>query len=196
LRRPLSIALASLVAAALVVPTAQAATRRYDFQDFQAGSPGQLAIHIAVLYKKRHGRYTPRQAIYESSVPISCNPPVGAEATAPSGSYIYGKPNYYNLIKLIKGSFTYTYSSELPDVDAPGSISATATGKVIKKKRKGKKLRVDGSASILFYDYPRDGYHNCTSGGPVPYSATPCRLSGSQPPPYIKPSLPVCYGGA
>ena len=33
MRRPLSIALALLFVAALVVPTAQGATRRYDFQD-------------------------------------------------------------------------------------------------------------------------------------------------------------------
>ena len=84
MRRPLSIALASLFGAALLAPTAQAATRGYAFQEFQGGYPGQLAIQIHVLYKnkKRHGPFTPRQATYESSVPISCNPPVGA-ATRP-----------------------------------------------------------------------------------------------------------------
>lgn len=190
--RALTIALASLVAAALAVPTAQAATRRYDFQ---GGSGGQLRIQVSLYYKneQRHGRYTPRQAIYDSSVPISCNPPVAASAEAPSGSYILGSPDY-NLIKLRKGSFTYSYSYEIPSSitgGAPGSTSATATGKVIKKKRKGsKKLRVDGSVSILDYNYPTFGWHNCTSGGPVPYSATPCRYPDS--PPYIKKSLPFC----
>src|SRR5262245_66293901 len=90
LKRPLSIALASLLVAALVAPTAQAATRRYDFQDFQPGAPGRLAIHVVVFYKnkQRHGPFTPRQVVYDSNAPISCNPPVGADATAPSGSYI------------------------------------------------------------------------------------------------------------
>jgi hypothetical protein len=193
MRRPLSIALASLFVAALVASPAQAATRTYAFQDFRAGSPGQLAIQIHVLYKnkKRHGPYTPRQATYESSVPVSCNPPVGA-ATAPSGSYIRGTPNY-NYMKLRKGSFTYSDLSQIPAGSTPGNISATLTGKVIKKKSKGsKQLRVDGSVSIL--DYNLLDQHNCTSGGQVPYSATPCRPYGTQPP-YIKPSLPVCYGG-
>jgi len=97
---------------------------------------------------------------------------------------------------LRKGSFTYSDSSQVPvSSGPPGSISATVTGEVIKKKRNGKKLRVDGSVSILDYNLPPLGYHDCTSGGPVPYSATPCRLFGSKPPSYIKPSLPVCFGG-
>jgi hypothetical protein len=194
MKRPLSIALASLLGTALLVPTGQAATRRYDFQDFHPpGSPGQLAIHIALFYKnkQRHGPYTPRQAIYESSVPVSCNPPVSG-ATASSGSYIRGTPDY-NFIKVRKGSFSYSDTSQIPAGSAPGNISATLTGKVIEKKRKEQKLRVDGSVSILDYDLL--GQRNCTSGGPIPYSATPCRPFGEQPPSYIKPSLPVCYGG-
>jgi hypothetical protein len=197
MRRPLSIALASLFVAALVASPAQAATRRYDFQDYQGGLPGPLEFHVAVLYKnkQRHGDYTPRQALYDSFVPVSCSPPAGG-ASAPSGSYIYGTANY-NYIKLKKGSFTYSYSSAFPNGSggAPGSISATATGEIKKKGNKNKQLRVDGSVSILDYNYPPLGYHDCTSGGAVPYSATPCRLYGSQPPPYIKPSVPVCFGG-
>lgn len=195
MRRALITGIASLFVAALVAPSAQADTRRYDFQDFQRGAPGQLAIHIVVFYKnkQRHGRYTPRQAIYDSVVPVSCNPPV-AGAQAPSGSYIYGTPDY-NFIKLRKGSFTYSYSSQFPTGGPPGRISASATGKVMKKNRKGQKLRVDGSVSIIDYNNPTLGYHNCTTGGPVPYSATPCHVYGAPPPPYVKPSLPACYGG-
>jgi hypothetical protein len=186
------LALVPLVGVAVAVPTAQADTRRYDFQ---GGSWGQLRIQVAVFYKnkQRHGRYTPRQAIYDSSVPISCNPPIPGHSEAPSGSYILGTPDY-NYIKLRKGTFTYSYSYEIPTSitgGAPGSASATATGKVIKKKRKGKKLRVEGSVSILDYDYPPFGFQDCTSGGPVPYSATPCRYPNN--PPYIKKSLPVCW---
>lgn len=188
MRRPLAIALASLFVPALVASPAQAATRRYDFQDL--GQQGQIRTQIAVFYrnKERHGSYTPRQAIYDSKVPVSCNPPV-AGAYAQSGSYIYGTPNY-NFIKLRKGSFTYSYSYEIPFTNfPPGSTSATATGKVIKKKAT-KPLRVDGSVSILDYNYPPFGMQNCTSGGPVPYSATPCRYPVR--PPYIKQSLPFC----
>ncbi len=191
MRRPLSIALASLLIAALVASTAQAATRRYDFQDFHGASPGQFAIHFAVFYKnkQRHGRYTPRFAVYDSIVPISCNPPVGAEATVPSGSY-----NSY--IKLTQGSFNYSYRSEIPvSSGVPGSIGATVTGAVNKKQRRGQRLRVEGALSIVFYNLPQLGYHDCTSGGPIPFSAKPCRPFGSHPPPYIKPSLPVCFGG-
>jgi hypothetical protein len=193
MRRPLAIALASLFVAALVASTARAATRRYDFQ---GGFGPQLRISVVVFYKNkhRHGAFTPRQAIYDSSVPISCNPPVSGHSEAPSGSYILGTPDY-TFIKVRKGSFSYSYSYEIPTSitgGAPGSTSATATGKVIKKKRKEKKLRVDGSVSILNYSFPPFGWQNCTSGGPVPYSATPCRLPYTQLP-YIKKSLPVCW---
>ena len=187
MRRPLFIALALLFVAALVAPTAQSATRRYDFQDFPA-VPGHVTIRVVVLYKnkQRHGPYTPRLATYDSFVPIRCNPSVGATAYARSFS-----GNGY--IKLRKGSFSYSYSSAY-DTSAgpPGNISATLTGKVLKRK-KGKQLRVNGSVSILDLNYPPPGWNNCTSGGPVPYSATPCRSEGPKPP-YIKPGLPDCQG--
>ena len=186
IRRPLSIALASLFIAALVVPTAQGATRSYDFQDSSLRSPPGM-IQVVVLYKnkQRHGRYTPRLASYASFVPVRCNPSVGAEAFAQSSSA--------DFIKLRKGSFSYSYSSEYVNSDPPGNISGTLTGKVFEKK-KGKQLRVNGSVSILDFNYPPPGYHNCTSDGPVPYSATPCRPYGGTPP-YIKPGLPACFGG-
>ena len=192
MKRSLSIALASLFVAALVAPTAQAATRRYDFQADSLGQGG-VRISLVVFYKNkhRHGRFTPRLADYESSVPVSCNPPV-AGATAYNSNHILGTPDY-NYIKLRKGSFTYSYSSGVPTSGPAGAISATVTGKVIKKKRKGR-LRVDGSVSILDYNYTALGYYNCTSGGPVPYSATPCRLPYTDLP-YIKKSLPVCSRG-
>ncbi len=189
MRGPLSIAFASLFAAALVAPIAQGATRDYHFQDYQPAVPGHVAIHLAVFYKnkQRHGPYTPRLAAFDYQVPTSCNPPVSSDALAQSGS---GNTT----IKLIKGSFTYSVSSDLPYTGSPpGHLSASLTGTVIKKKREGEKLRVNGSVSIFDYSYPALGLYNCTSGGPVPYSATPCRYG--QRPPYIKPGLPVCFGG-
>ena len=191
MRRPLSIALASLVGAALVVPAAQAATRRYDFQDL--GPQGQMRIQVSIFYKNKqpHGRYTPRLALYDAAVPVSCNPPVSTPSAPSGGPTSSVTPNSY-FIKLGKGSFTYSYSYEIPTSitgGAPGHTSGTATGKVVKKQA-NKPLRVEGSVSILEWEYPIFGMHNCTSGGPVPYSATPCRYPVR--PPYIKKSLPFC----
>ncbi len=182
MRRPLSIALASLFVAALVAPTAQAASRRYWF-DAKLG-PVTSRISVDVLYKnnKRQGRYTPRQASYDATVSVSCNPPV-AEAYASTGGFT----------KLRKGKFTYSDIRSYPDSFA---VTGTATGKVLKKKPGVRKqMRVDGSVSVLDYSFPAYGFHNCTSGGPVPYSATPCRPSPYTNPPYIKKSLPVCFQG-
>ena len=189
-RRRLSIALASLFVAALVAPTAQGATRVYSFQDNPAPWPEHLAIELGVLYKnkQRHGPYTPRNVSYDGWVPISCNPPVGPAAA--------GFSTGNTSVKLIKGSFTDPVSSDIPSTASPpGHIRASFTGTVIKKKRKGEKLRVNGSVSIFDFSLPALGQYNCTSGGQVPYSATPCRPYGGQRPPYIKPGLPVCFGG-
>ena len=71
------VALASLFVAALVTPTAQAASRYYYFQVYP-GSRG-VRISFVVVYKNqhRHGRYTPRQANYEATVSaLSCSPPM------------------------------------------------------------------------------------------------------------------------
>ena len=51
-------------------------------------------------------------------------------------------------------------------------------------------LRPVTRSSSPIFNYPPFGMHNCTSGGPVPYSATPCRYPVR--PPYIKKSLPFC----
>lgn len=191
MRRPLSIALVSLLGAILVVPAAQAATRRYDFQ---GGFLPQLRIQVAVFYKnkERHGAYTPRQAIYSATVGVSCDPPIGT-ATAPTGSNAYGTPNYTN-IKVKKGSFSYSYSSVIP-TSPSGNISAGATGKMItKKSKKTKHLRVDGSVSVSAYNDPTFGLYNCSTPGPgTSYSASACRYSDS--PSYVNGSLPLCSAG-
>ncbi len=183
LRRPLSIALASLFVAALVAPTAQAASRRYWFDSYLGpGAPSRISVVVLYKNKQRHGRYTPRQVSYDATVPVSCNPPV-AQASASTGG----------LVKLRKGKFTYSDIRSYPDSFA---VTGTATGKVLKKKPGVRKqMRVDGSVSVLDYSFPAYGVHNCTSGGPVPYSATPCRPSPYHNPPYIKKSLPVCFQG-
>jgi hypothetical protein len=183
MRRPLSIALASLFAAALLIPTAQAATRRYWFDmSYLNGAPGPR-ISVVLLYKnkQRHGRYTPRQASAGGTVPVSCNPPVNPAWASTGG-----------LAKMRKGSFTY---SDIRS-ESSFSVTGTGTGKLLKKKPGVREqMRVDGSVSVLDYSYPANGFHNCTSGGPVPYSATPCRPSPYSNPPYIKKSLRVCSQG-
>ena len=179
MRRSLSIALASLFVAALLAPTAQAASRRYWFE----ARSGVARISVVLLYKNKqlHGRYTPRQASAGGTVPVSCNPPV-AQAYASTGG----------LAKMRKGSFTY---SDIRS-ESSFSVTGTGTGKLLKKKPGVREqMRVDGSVSVLDYSYPGYGLHNCTSGGPVPYSATPCRPSPYTNPPYIKKSLPVCSQG-
>ena len=183
MRRPLSIALASLFVAALVVPTAQAASRRYWFDSYLTpGAPFRISVVVLYKNKKRHGRYTPRQVSYDATVSVSCNPPV-AQAFADTGG---------NLIKLRKGKFTYSDIRSYPWY----AVTGIGTGKVLKKKPGVRKqMRVDGSVSVLDSSFPDYGFHNCTSGGPVPYSATPCRPSPYSNPPYIKKSLPVCFQG-
>jgi hypothetical protein len=181
MRRRLSAAFAVSLAAALVAPTAQAATRSYYFQ---GTGPEQARIQVTVVYKnkQRHGRYTPRGVFYDASVPISCNPPVAPGAAAESVG-----PNPFapaQPIKLRKGKFNYSYTYEIPSSTPPATTSGIATGEVIKKKR------VEGSVSILDHNSP-PSFLNCTSGGPIPYSATQCRQPFNRPS-YIKPSLPVC----
>ena len=47
--------------------------------------------------------------------------------------------------------------------------------------------------SIFNYNSP-PSWHNCTSGAPLPYSATQCRRPYNRPP-YIEKSLPGLLGG-
>lgn len=190
MRHPLSIALATLFVAALVAPTAQAASRRYWFDSYLAsGSPSRISVSVLYKTNKRHGRYTPRQADYDATVSVSCNPPV-ARPDLPEGAFA-GTGG--SLIKLRKGTFTY---SDIRSDPSSFSVTGTGTGKVLRKKPGVRKqVRVDGSVSVLDYSLPGWGLHNCTSGGPVPYSATPCRPSPYQIPPYMKKSLPVCFQG-
>ena len=61
---------------------------------------------------------------------------------------------------------------------------------MIKKKPGVSKLRVDGTVSILDFNLPPT-YSNCRSGGPLAYSAPPCRQQVLNLP-YIKKSLPLC----
>ena len=197
MRRPLSIAFASLIVAALVAPSAQAATRRYDFQANTRAQAGEFSVAVFYKNKQRHGRYTPRQAIYKAkAVPLGCDTPgsvlLRQRVLHPWHTRLQLHQDEEGKLQLL----VLVCESEAPPQVASGHISATATGEVI-TKRPGlnKQLRVDASVSILDYDNPAQPHplFNCTSDAPVPYSATPCRQQKLHLP-YIKKSLPLCVG--
>ena len=71
MRRPLSIALASLFAAvAGGSHRAGRDPRTTTSRTYQPAVPGHVAIHLAVVYKnkQRHGPYTPRLAAFDDRV--------------------------------------------------------------------------------------------------------------------------------
>jgi hypothetical protein len=185
MRGPLSIALTSLIAVSLTVPTAQAATRYRYFQD-HALDAGHASIWMIVAYKDRHGdgKFTPRWVLYNFRVPTSCqvggNPLIGGSS-----------PGFVEDTKLRKGKLTYKYWVPVRSPTNDAHSAGKVTARVIKRTK-----RVDGKVRVTEYTQP-PGYVDCTSGGAIPYFATPCRETDVNPPliinpPYIKPSLPVC----
>ena len=175
MKRTLTIALVSLVGAAVAVPTAQAATRTRYFQD--VGNPGHASIKLKVTYNDDHGngQFKPRSVAYEAEVRVFCNPQVTG-ASVPSSST--------GRIKVRKGSFKYSYSSPVPGTTP--SNTGSASGSLTNQP----KAQLNGIVEIFSYTTP-PGLLNCTSDGPMPYFATPCRPLHNRPP-YIKPSLPGC----
>lgn len=175
MRRPLlATALASLLAAALLVPTAQAyKTYTSISRPFQedALNLGRASVLLNVVYGNRHrnGKFTPRQVYIQFQVPVSCQVGGNTVVTAANGNSPF---------KLRKGKveFAGSYSTQAPD-----SFSYSVTGK---KTRKGKKKRVDGTVTVFNYSSPPT-FINCTSG-PLPFFATPCQWF------LRKPSLSVC----
>jgi hypothetical protein len=178
-RRLLAAALASLLAAALLVPTAQGATRTRTFRDFDR--PGPTSVFISVVYsnKHRHGKFTPRLVRFSFQVPVSCEAGGNPAITGP-GYFPDSGP-----IELKKGKFAYSYSDPIPSTSPGAYSSGSVTGEVIKKAK-----RVEGSVTVLGHNYPPT-HINCTSGA-IPYIATPCRWAYGKPSPHIKPSLPAC----
>ena len=179
MRRPLSIALASLFVAALVAPTAQGATRTHYFQ--QVGDVGYAEIKLNVIYKDKHGNghFTPRSVAYEAQVGVFCHPAPTYSFTASVAS------SSTKRIRLKKNDdFSYSYSRPVPGTTPMNT--GKATGRVPSKP----KQPVDGTVEVFSYTTPPD-FLNCTSDGPMPYRATPCRPLHNRPP-YIKPSLPGC----
>jgi hypothetical protein len=134
---------------------------------------GTFSVLVNVVYRNRHrnGKFTPRLVYIQFQVPVSCQVGGNTVVTASGNSPF----------KLRKGKveFAYSYSSQAPD-----SFSYSVTGK---KTKKEKKKRVDGTVTVFDYSSPPT-FINCTSGGPLPFFATPCQWDV----PPNKPSLPFC----
>ena len=172
MRRPLlATALASLLAAVLLVPTAQAYTYSTVNRFFQedALNLGRPSVLVNVVYNNTHrnGKFTPRLVYIQFQVPVSCQVGGNSVVVAASGPF-----------KLRKGKvdFANSYFSQ--------GFSYSVTGQ---KKKKKKNKRVDGTVTVLDYSSPPT-FINCTSGGPLPFFATPCQWDI----PPNKPSLPFC----
>lgn len=179
MKRPLTFALVWLLGAALAVPTAQAVTRTHYFQ--QVGDLGYAEIKLNVVYKDKHGngRFTPRSVAYEAQVRVFCQP------TPTYGFTTSVASNSTSRIGLKKnGDFSYSYSRPVP------GTTPTNTGKATGTVPNTPKQQLVGTVEIFSYTTPPD-LLNCTSDGPMPYRATPCRPLHNRPP-YIKPSLPGC----
>ncbi|MGZ5324719.1 MAG: hypothetical protein ACXWZ3_11860, partial [Solirubrobacterales bacterium] len=167
-RRPLlATALASLLAAALLVPTAQAFYKTTVNRFFQedALNLGRASVLVNVVHMNRHrnGRWTPRVVYIQVQVPVSCEVGGNTVVTAASGPF-----------KLRKGKVQYTDSFFYSE-----GFSFSVTGQ---KKKK----RFDGTVTAWSSSSSPTPTINCTSGGPLPFFATPCQWF------LRKPSLPVC----
>ena len=166
MRRLLIALFAPLLVAALLVPTAQAKTINRFFQE-DALNFGRPSVLLNVVYMNRHrnGRFTPRVVYMQVQVPVSCQ--VGGNSVAVAAGPAF---------KLRKGKVQYTDSSF-----SSQGFSYSVTGQ---KKKK----RFDGTVTAWSYNSSPTPTINCTSGGPLPFFATPCQWDI----PPNKPSLPFC----
>lgn len=168
MRRPLlATALAPLLAAVLLVPTALAyktSVNRFFQED--ALNLGRPSVLVNVVHKNRHrnGKFTPRVLYIQVQVPVSCEVGGNTVVTAASGGF-----------KLRKGKVQYTDSFFYSQ-----GFSFSLTGQ---KKKK----RFDGTVTAVSSSSSPTPTINCTSGGPLPFFATPCRWFLPN-----KLSLPLC----
>lgn len=187
MRRPGAIGVAFLVAvaaAALAVPTAQAArvdphhTRYRYFQDLSVtGSfPGQ--IFFTVLYREnRNGEFTPRDVMsYRLQVGVSCNP--GGQSGLEFSGNAFNKYGYFREVLSADGRFAHRFEDQ---AETPQSslIRGDLEGQVLKRLKRGGRVkrtaRVNGTFNVENWDpYGLTGVvENCMSFGS--YSATPCK---------------------
>jgi hypothetical protein len=206
MKRALTIALASLIGAALAVPTAQASrvdpqhTRYRYFQDLSVSGQFPGRIIFGVLYEEnRKGEFTPQELdSYHLQVGASCNP--GGATLFGIGGNAFAKYAYFYAPLTNGGRFFHTFGSELPDTATPNP-KRDLSGTVLKRlKRVGgvtRTARIDGRFNVEDWDpYGQAGVReNCTSSGS--YSATPCKRRMPPGTPnfsrWKRWKVPVCY---
>ena len=185
MRRLLVASFASMLAVALIAPTAQASrvdpqhTRYRFFQDLNVTSPFPGRILFAVLFKENsHGELTPREAVsYHLQVGVSCNP--GGDSVFSIGGNAFSKYAYFDAA-LTNGHFSHTFGSEFPEgYPLKGDLSGT----VLKRLKRGGRLtrpaRVDGTFNVEDWDPFAGVKENCTSSGS--YSASTCKQRWMSP---------------
>ncbi|MGA8927101.1 MAG: hypothetical protein WB462_12835 [Solirubrobacterales bacterium] len=173
MRRLLIAVLGSLLAAALIAPAAQAASRIRYFQDF---SDPSKQVYLTVDYADKRGnkKFTPRHVAYYFVVQVSCT--LGGNSSVDGWSGTGPRP------KVTKGKFDHPLlPGQSPTPGHPGSSTGYVKGKLIKKTK-----RIDGSVNVQDYESPPT-FMNCATAGAIPYAATRCRLPSD-----TNSSLPAC----
>jgi hypothetical protein len=169
-----SIALVSLAAIAVGVPSAQAYTYSSSHRFFQqrAADPSGASIILNVEYAKRspNGKSTPRKVYLQFAALVNCQ--VGGTTTAVVAS---GRFKFQYQRVEFSGSFTNQFApASNPTPGANGTDYAT--GHLVKKKNR-KKWRMNGTVRVIAHNSPPT-FMNC-SNGEIPYSATRCSWTAS-----------------
>ena len=167
MKRLLTVALMSLLAAALIAPAAEAASKTLHYQDRGIEPGGEVLLDILWKNKKAHGPYTPRRlTLYHFElVAISCQM---------GGDRVMAAFGPTTSVKLTRGSFFHDFQEE----GFTGSLSGELRLAAVRGNR-----RVDGSFEVVDADFPPDAM-NCSTNGLRRYSATPCRTgTGTKLPP-------------
>ena len=196
MRRALTAALASLIAAGVMLPSAaQATTKVRAFEDLSLSGPYPGQIFINIRYEDRNGnrKFTPRYAVgYRLQGQRSCA--LGGQSGFDIAGNAYSKYIYFKA-KLRKGRFVHPFGSEFPEA---ASISGSLTGLVADRLKRDTlprpTARVTGAYDIQDWDPTPGVLENCVSSGS--YSASPCKRKRSTPDPwprwYREWDAPIC----
>jgi hypothetical protein len=204
MKRAVSIAVVSLLGAALLAPAAQASrpdpqhTRYRYFQDRSTtgANPGQ--IFFGLLYKQnRKGEFTPREILgYSLHTPVTCNP--GGPSDLSFGGNGFSKYTYFRQT-LTNGQFATRFEN-LFESPQTAPVKGDLHGTVLKRLKQGGRVtrtaRVHGSFDVQDYDpYGLTGVQeNCIAAGS--YSATTCKRRMSPRAPnydrWRRWNVPVC----
>lgn len=177
MRRTTFVALAVFAVVALATPAAHAgrpahASKTYSstsrfFQQHAANSGGvSIIVNVGYANKHRNAKFTARSVYLAIEAPVSCQLGGSTAADVRSGPF---KLRHNRVV------FSGTFTDESPANGKPNPGSSGlyyATGRLIKTKNK-KKWRVEGTVTVLAYDFP-PSFVGCASSE-IPYSATQCR---------------------